>query len=261
MNKKYRIFIIFHDTLNINYYNDSILRNLVFINVRKDNKNKYPDFKILNLHDFKDFVSIGRFYAESEVLYNVSKNRYLIEDVNYIGFLHHDIDCSTLTNELIVEMITNNEFLSFETHQFTTDYNRKILMDSKKPNVLYGKGLNCYDVIFSDFNSFYNTNFCVSAYYNKEQQIMLCSCFLVNKELFLELMKFGCHIIESGKLNMFDTKHKYRIQGGFMERYYATWFLLKNIPFVSFKLQHYFHETEKQNTLTNRIIRKIKSYF
>lgn len=258
---KYRIFIIFHDTLNLEYYNESILENFVFVNVRKDNKNLYSGLNIINLHDFKEFIPIGKYYAESEVIYNIFKNLYLINDVEYIGFLHHDIDCSPLTDELIVEMISNNEFISFETHQFTSDYNRRILMDSNKPNVLYGNGINCYDVIFSDFNSFFNTNFSVSNYYKKEYQIMLCSCFLVNKELFLELMKFGCHIIESGKLNIFDTKHKYRIQGGLMERYYATWFMLKNIPFDSFKLQHYFHETEKQNTLLNRIISKIKSYF
>lgn len=259
MKNNFTIFIIFHDTINIQYYNESILGNFVFVNVKKDNKNKYPKLNIINLHDFKEFTPLGSYYAESEVIYNVYRNSHLIENVDYIGFLHHDIDCSPLTNDIIQKIITENKLISFETHLFQNAYDSRILMDEKKPNVLYGKGINCFETIFNEFNSFYNTQFSTLSIYQSQREIILCSCFLVQKELFNKLMEFSSTIIESKKLNAFDTKHKYRIQGGFMERYFAVWFLLKSIPFISIELQHNFHETKKQNTLINRIIRKIKS--
>lgn len=255
----YKIFIIFHDTLNIQYYNASILKNLIFVNVRKDNKNRYPDLKIINLHEFKEYKPIGKYYAESEVLYNIYKNIYLIENIDYIGFLHHDFDCSKLTDEIIQKSIADNKLISFETHLFKHDYKNRILMDPQKPNTLYGRGRNCYDTIFYDFNTIYNTNYSVSNFIESESEIILCSCFLTKAKIFVELMDFGSLIIESKKLDLYDTNHKYRIQGGLMERYYATWFLLKKIQFITIKIQHNFYESKRQNNIINKIICKFKS--
>lgn len=259
--KKYTVFVIFHDTLNLEYYNESILENFVFVNVRKDNKNVYPNLNVINLHEFKEFKALGSYYAESEVIYNVYKNMYLVDNVDYIGFLHHDIDCNPLTNDQVLNMVKYNELISFETHSFTKDYNRGILMDANKPNMLYGKGVNCYDTIFHDFNSFYNTNFSICDFNKKDNHIILCSCFILKKEIFLKLMEFSSQIIESKKLDIFDTKHKYRIQGGLMERYYAIWFLLKDVSFVSQRLIHNYYETNRQNTFITQVKRKLISIF
>jgi len=258
MSLKYRIFIIFHDTLNLQYYNKSILRNIVFINVREGNKNRYPELNIINLHELKNFIPIGSYYAESEVVYNLYKNTYLIDDIDFVGFLHHDIDCSPLTDDIIQTLITTNKLISFETHLFKADYNQNILMDAELPNELCGVGKNCYETIFQDYNSFNNTHHLLPDFYEINNEIILCSCFLVHKEVFYDLMEFSSGIIESKKLNGYDIKHKHRIQGGFMERYYATWFMLKKIPIVSIKLHHYFFETEKRKPLIEKLAIKIK---
>lgn len=256
---KYRIYIIFHDKLNVQYYNKSILCNFIFVNVREGNKNRYPELNIINLHELRNFISIGSYYAESEVLYNIYRNTYLIEDVDFVGFLHHDIDCSPLTEEILQNLILNSKMISFETHCFKRDYDQNILMDPLKVNTLTGIGKNCYDEIFHDYNSTYNTLHSLGKFYQLNIEIVLCSCFLIQKDIFLNLMEFSSSIIESKKLNVFDTNHKHRIQGGFMERYYAVWFMLKGIPFISFKLKHNFHETEKQKSLYHKIVRKFKS--
>jgi len=257
MNYKYKIFVIFHDNLNLSYYDSSLIKNFIFVNVRPNNTNAFPkEYNVINLHEFENFIPLGKWYTESEVIYNVYKNKYLYENIDFIGFIQYDIDSSPLTEAIIQQAISENLLVSFEPHLFKDDYNRNFLMDEKKPNTLCGKGVNCYDVMFNDFNQFYQSNNHPTLYFDKT--ITLCSSFIVKVNLFSEMMDFISLIIESGKLNKFDIKHAYRIQGGFLERYYGVWFLLKNIPFIEKKLIHLYEETHNQMTLFEKIKRKVK---
>lgn len=253
---RYRIFVVFHDTLTLDYYDESILENFVFVNVNPHNPNQYPSLNVINLYEFRNFISLGKWYTESEVIYNVFQNPYLYENTDFVGFLQYDVDSSPLNHKVIEDAMAQFEGISFEPHFFRDDYHQKILMDESLPNVLRGEGKNCYDGIFEDFNHYYQTNFMVNDWL--DSSIGLCSCFLVKTTVFTNLMVFVGRIIESKKLDNFDTSHQYRIQGGLLERYYAVWFLLKQIPVKFIKLQHHYAETQKQNTFVRRLVRKIK---
>jgi hypothetical protein len=57
-------------------------------------------------------------------------------------------------------------------------------------------------------------------------------------------------------LNVFDSQHKHRIQGGLMERYYAVWNLLTIASAFSFPLRHEFVQTRRNQPF----LRKVKAF-
>jgi hypothetical protein len=253
---RYRIFVVFHDTLTLEYYHESVLDCLVFVNVNPHNPHEYPSLNVINLYEFECFVPLGKWYTESEVIYNVFRNPQLYADADFVGFLQYDVDASPLRHEHLLALMQQAVYLSFEPHRFRDDYAQNILMDPAQPNVLRGNGKNCYLGIFEDFNRHYDTRFVVQDWMG--HSIGLCSCFLVKRALFDELMTFVEGIIQRKKLDAFDTRHQYRIQGGLLERYYAIWFLLKQIPLTPLRLQHHYAETKRQNTLLRRLTDKLR---
>ena len=256
---RYRIFVVFHETLFLHYYDESLLEHIVFVNVNPQNKNYYPNLTVINLYEFQHFMPLGKWYTESEVIYNVFKNTDHLEGFDFIGFLHYDIDTTLLTHEKLLASIALYDLIAFDPHLFSQDYQQKILMDDTLPNQLHGEGKNCYLGIFEDVNHFYQTNYEVNDWI--DCTIGLCSCFLVKRSIFESMMIFISTIIESKKLDTYDTTHSYRIQGGLLERYYAVWFLLKKIPVCFLKLNHYYAETKRQNTIAKRIVRKMHEFW
>ncbi|WP_316796886.1 hypothetical protein [Pedobacter agri] len=256
---RYKIFVIFHDKIIEEYYDSSVLENLVFINVNPNNKYNYPGLNILNLHDLENFIPLGKWYAESEVIYNIKRNDDLIRELDYIGFIHHDIDFKIMTDSYIQEEISRTQLINLQPYSFQVDFNQKILMDEKFPEKLKGQGNNCYLSIFNDFNRFYDTNYNVKDFLGIGV-VNLCACFIIRKNLFDSMMQFIDPIIESHRLDRYDTGRKYRIQGGFMERYYATWFMLKKISGINIKLDHFFYETNKQESKLSKILSKVKIF-
>jgi len=129
-------------------------------------------------------------------------------------------------------------------------------MDISKPNVQRGKGKNCYEAILEDFNKFYGTEITINQILNED--INLCSSFILQVHIFEDMMAFISNIIESEKLNLFDTNHKHRIQGGLLERYYGLWLILKETNVTKFPLVHEYLETKSQNkeNLINKFLRK-----
>lgn len=254
----YRFFVVFHHEITPTYYHESIIEHCVFVNVNPANKSKYPCIKTINLFDFEHFTPLGKWYTESEVIYNVFKNPTLWNDVDFIGFLQYDVDSSALRHQTLLNILQTTEGIIFNPHTFEQDYHQKILMDESRPNLLQGKGINCYDVLFEDFNRAYDTHHKPQDWL--ENTIGLCSCFVVKKSIFENLMAFISPIIESKKLDKFDTQHQHRIQGGFLERYYAVWFLLKGLSLFSFSLPHEYAETQKQNTFFKRFVRRWKRF-
>lgn len=234
------IYIVTHGPIIEEYYSvDKELNsnNITIINVSNSNL-KNSRFKVLNLRDFENYFDLGYWYAESEAIYNIYKNK-LYNQYDYVGFLHWDFEfkcenpfISNNVSELIDKLISKKEeFISFSTFSFYEDYIQNIMMDVNYPNQLVGDGLNCWDIIINDYNHFFNEN--IDLNYMMTKNINLCSSFLCKKSLFEDLMRFYSHIIESKKLEGFDTLHKNRFQGGMMERYigcYSHRFCFTNIP-------------------------------
>ncbi|SEW14418.1 hypothetical protein SAMN05428988_2453 [Chitinophaga sp. YR573] len=255
--KKYGLFVVFHQDLKRDYYDPSLLSSYIFVNVNPKNEAvaNYKDYKIINQYEFNQFHSLGKWYTESEVIYNIYKNAYLYEDLDYLGFLQHDIDSSVLTASKTDDLLTKVEHVNFQPYLFSTDYNQKILMDSTQPNKKNGSGLNCYDVILEDYNAFYKTNYKLSDLSGKT--INLCASFILPKETFKEMMQFISSIIESGKLDNYDTLRQFRMQGGYLERYYAVWLAFKELQATTVGLVHHFERSTVQDSLLSRVLRKI----
>lgn len=260
MESKIKFFVVFHKELVKEYYNKDIIDKYSFINVSPTNKIELPPaFSVFNQFEFENFYPIGKIYTESEVLYNVYKNKYLTEGIEYIGFLQYDIDSTSIDRFSLESWINSYQHINFQPYIFDSDYNQKILMDDNQPQKRRGNGVNCYDVIIADYNKYYKTNFNVQDL--KGKTINLCSSFLLKKELFVEMMEFVTPIIESRRLEDFDTQHKYRIQGGLLERYYAVWIAFQNLNDFVFKLEHFFAESTVQDSILNKLIKKAKNIF
>jgi hypothetical protein len=255
MQKKasFRIFVVHHCQLNDDYYQASMLDYLTFINVSSNPILVNERYKTLRLTEFRNFKPLGKWYTESEVMYNLYYNQDLYSDVDYIGFIQYDMDSSGIDGQTIQKLLQeeDRDLILFQPFTFRQDYNQKILMDPERPNTLQGEGLNCYETIFADYNAYYKENHQTQNF--NEQVIGLCSAFLMRTSLFNEMMEFAVSIVESGKLDRFDTNHQYRIQGGLLERYYAAWLLLKKKHFNTISLPHSFDGSHAQMSFYVRL--------
>ncbi|WP_266362889.1 hypothetical protein [Tellurirhabdus rosea] len=253
----FRLFIITHRAIVKEYYNEEILPFITFVNVNPELD--FPaekEYAVMNLWELPVFVPIGKFYTESEVIYNVYKNKQLYAGLDAVGFAHYDMDLSTLTAESFQNYLKTNDVLYFQPYSFREDYDQKILMDPARPDTLRGKGRNCYETILADYNGSYGTSFRPKELAGKT--IGLCSCFMAKVDLFSSLMTdFIAPVIESKKLDSYDSQRIHRIQGGLMERYIGVWFMLQTANAAPVKVPHFFEQTRHNRRLINRI----KNYF
>jgi hypothetical protein len=223
---KWKIFIITHGPIIEDYYkNDSMFsdKNYTFINV-SDTPILNLQFDILNKNDIKNFIHLGKWYAEGEAIYNVYKNN-LYTEYDYIGFIHWDYELlsenlffgSNITSAILMLIAHKEEFISFSTYTFAEDYYQNIMMDLNFPNQLVGSGKNCWEKIIDDYNKYFGTEINIDFLMSK--RINLCSAFLCEISVFKELMGFYCSVVENKHLDKYDHTHEYRFQGGMLERY------------------------------------------
>jgi hypothetical protein len=258
MDVKYKLFVVYHSQLEENYYASCLKSEYYFVNVKPGNEFKLSGWEMntFNQDSLPSFVSLGKEYTESEVIYNVFKNDHLLENVDYVGFLQHDIDSSILSKEFLDDLLAKHDHINFQPYSFAGDYAQKILMDPQYPNKKTGNGLNCYDAILKDYNDYYQTNHQLEDLQDKT--VNLCSAFVLKKDVFINKMQFIDKIIASGKLESFDTNKEHRIKGGFLERYYAVWLALAKVNSCEVPLHHLFHETVLQNKFSfKRLVKKI----
>lgn len=246
------VFIVTHGPIIDKYYKkdkDFSNKNYTFFNVSDNeilNKNNY---KIINKSDVSNFISLGKKYAEGEVIYNIYKNN-LYKEYDNIGFLHWDYELvnsdskkHNITSE--IEKIVGNwasdgkEFVSFSSYDFISDFNQKIMMDEDYPDTLTGDGKNCYETIIKEYNEYFNKNISLKDLDGKE--ICLCSAFLCSKENFEKLMGFYSFIVEKGYLNKFDKDNKNRFPGGMLERYIGVFF--SEFKIIDLPLIHWFKKS------------------
>jgi hypothetical protein len=252
-----RIFVIFHNDLNLDYFPSFLLPSLVFVNVNPANPHRYNHVRVLNLYELAGFIPLGKWYTETEVIYNVYKDPSLLEGVDHVGFIHYDLDFGSVREQVLQDAMRVYDLINFQPYPFRFDLDQRILMDPDQPDVRSGDGRNCYLSIFEDFSRHYGKNHNLEQYLDRN--INLCSCFLIKRDLFYEMMEFAAAIIESRKLDAYDSNRKYRIQGGFMERYYGVWCMVMVNNSLDMKIKHDFIQTHKQMPLLHRIKNRLAS--
>lgn len=232
-NKKWIIFIVTHGPIIDDYYkNDPLFNNenYVFFNV-SDTILKHDKFKVINKSEIPRYKSMGKWWAESEVIYNIYRLG-LYEDYDYIGFMHYDFEfkCLTLSNtynitELINKHILNNkEYISFFSHDMNNIFKQYLLLDETVPNTLFGTPgcckKNCLEKIILDYNLIFNTKLELKDIIAKRAN--LCCSFIIKKQIFEKLATLLYIVMNSGYLDKFDILHKYRLHGQVTERYVSV---------------------------------------
>lgn len=249
--KKWKIFIVTHGPVEEQYYaNDPLFSNEHYEFFNVSNKNlSHSRYRIINKNDVKSFIHLGKWYAEAEVIYNVYKNN-LYQNLDYVGFIHWDYELKSQdrtigynVTEAINEAVERGvPFVSFSSYNFEEIYNQRIMMDPRYPNHKIGNGKNCFDTIIEEYNDFYNKQLSVSLLLTS--RINLCSAFLCSKATFEHLMSFYAFIIEKKEIEHYDSNHKYRFQGGLLERYIGCYSAVADFAEIEL-IHHYDHAKEK----------------
>jgi len=263
----WKIFIITHGPVRDDYYvndPDFSYDNFVLFNV-SDTPIFHSKFSIINANEMSGYKTLGKWYAESEVIYNLYICN-LYKELDYIGFVHWDYELRSFDESIgykVCKAISNEinkgtPFISFSTFDFEYAYNLNIMLDIDFPNQCYGtEGRNCFDEILAEYNLFYDKDVLIQTIFNR--QINLCSAFLVNRVVFEDLMPFYKNVIEKGYLNYFDTNHNYRFQGGMMERYIGIYSAM--IDMVTIPLNHHYNHKKEVTELQLRFEQFRKALF
>jgi hypothetical protein len=234
----YKIFVVTHKNIFDFIYAQEDLSKYKFVNIsnNKLSNSLYEKYDILDIKD-NNFIDLGKYYTESEVIYNVYKNN-LYEGLSHIGFTHYDVGTKNLqTNKSVSNYFNQYEtkHVNLQPFDFNWDFNQRILADDTQPETLTGSGKNCYFFILEKYNEFYGTNINLE---NLNGTINLCSCFILETTLFTKMMEWISWVIESKCLDKFDTLHRYRLQGGLLERFYAVWIKLNVLESKVFPVDH-----------------------
>lgn len=254
-NKKWKIYIVAHKKVyDEMYINDPMFNynNYCVLNVGEiDNFQVNHKFACVKQSELNNFVSLGRWWAESEGIYNIWRDgRY--RELDYIGFLHYDKELCLVKRPLFEKERTNitericgyikkkeKAHISFETYKTRIIYNQRILADINQPNTFNGEGINCLDYILNDYNEYHGTNFSRKDLF-KHKYMNLCSCFLIDVRTFEKMMKFFDWVISNQKLAPFDTFHRNRMQGGLAERYFGIFLLFEYEKMLDLSLIHHY---------------------
>jgi hypothetical protein len=237
--------------------------------------NATKGYHIINEFDFPIYWNAAH-YAELTGMYCVYKNR-LTEGLDYIGFSHYDKEHrligsggSVNINELeaarvkyevkrrkchgaanITSMIQKSIdapfplHVSLESHDFRKIYDQRVLMDDSKPEAFVGEGVNCIDRILEDYNSFFQTRYILEDV-ARDGFLNMCNCFVTPVSIFDKLMSFIASVMESGKLDIYDTQRLHRLQGGLLERYVAVFFALEDIAKIDLSIMHQYSRKLKK---------------
>ena len=258
--KKWKIFIAAHNGVHDRMYakdKNFNAQNYVVLNVAQQEFDVSSKYSLIHQFKLQNFTSLGKWWAESEGIYNVWKNN-LHKGLDFIGFLHYDKEFRLINKPFyFLESRTNitdrinhcihdktHAHISFETHIPQKDYKQRIMADVTMPNTLVGDGLNCYDYILADYNHYFKTNYSIEDFINKPS-INLCSCFLIDTPTFEKMMGFFDWIVTSKKLDVFDTKHQYRLQGGLAERYFGLFLSFEYGTMCDLSIAHQYNKNLK----------------
>lgn len=255
---EWKIYIVSHERIyDAQMQGDKKFNNLnyCFLNVGRLNCLENADkYQCVNQKELSGFTSLGKWWAESEGIYNIWRSG-IYRGLQYIGFLHYDIEFRLARKNRMRESFymgtdTNitsriNRYIkgkdkchiSFQTYDTKVDYEQDISADESHPNELVHGGRNCYDYILEDYNNYFKTAYTLDDVFSR-QKINLCSYFLIDVNAFEKMMGFFDWIVQSHKLDAFDTEHKYRLQGGLAERYFGIFMLFEYEDMLDMTLIH-----------------------
>ncbi len=276
---KWKIFIMCHNSIWDDMYSgdkDFSPQNYSFLKLGPSDLDfsKNRGYHILNEFDLPIHIR-DTHYAELTGLYAIYKNG-LHCDLDFIGFSHYDkehrligrsqdtnIDKlestrlhveeskeangpTDITNRIETYLQENPEgvHISLEAHDFQKIYSQKVMMDQGDPDGFVGDGVNCFDAILDDYNSHFGTTFTMPDV-AADGYLTMCDCFVTSISIFEKLMKFLVPIIESRRLDIFDSKRQHRLQGGLLERYVAVFFALEKIKKIEMSTFHQYWRKKK----------------
>lgn len=251
-NNKWKIYIVGHKKI----YEELMTgdrkfnnENYTFLNVGQlEQLENSENYDCVNQRDLANYMPIGKYWAESEGIYNIWRSQ-IYKELEYIGFLHYDIEfrlakkfClgghTNITERINMYIVGKQKaHISFAT--FTTEwtYSQRIMMDPERPNELQGDGINCYDQIIKDYNEYFKKDYTLKDFFARKR-INLCSCFLIDTDSFDKMMQFFDWLVNSHKLDIYDTEHKNRFQGGMAERYFGLFLLFEYDKMLDMSLVH-----------------------
>ncbi len=222
-------------------------QNYCFLNVGSTPKlENSEEFSCIAQRDLPNYVALGKYWTESEGIYNIWRSG-IYKELDFIGFLHYDKELrlikgfgnKTNITERIEKYLYNKDraHISFECHSTRWDYAQNFMADTSRPNEPQGDGVNCYSYILADYNEFFHTNYTVKDLL-RHRYINLCSCFLIDIKTFDKMMQFFDWIVQSHRLEVFDTEHKHRFQGILAERYFGIFLLLEYKEYKNLSIVH-----------------------
>jgi len=270
--KTWKIFIHCHNVIWDEMYErdpDFTMEHYRFLKLGRHDLqyNATKGYRIIRELDFPIYWDAPH-YAELTGMYCVYRNR-LHDGLDYIGFSHYDKEHRLIgsggrvsMNELeaarvqsdvkqrkghgptnitsMIDKIVNSPIpvhVSLESHDFQKIYDQRVLMDDEKPDAFVGEGVNCIDRILEDYNSFFQTRHTLQDV-ARDGFLTMCDCFVTPVSVFDKLMSFVAPIMESRKLDIYDTHRLHRLQGGLLERYVAAFFALENITKIDLSTVH-----------------------
>ena len=269
---KWKVFIMCHNVIWEDMYTGDAnfsSKNYTFFKLgdAKLEHRMGSKFTLLNEYDLPIHMTEAH-YAELTGLYAIYKNG-LHKGLDAIGFSQYDkehrligssqdIEAETLetlrleaekqkkatgptdVTTRIEKSLNDNPtgvHICLEGHGFQKMYDSKVMMDESDPDAFVGEGINCFDAILSDYNSHFGTSFTMSDV-AADGYLTMCDSFITPVLTFEKLMEFLVPIIESRRLDIFDSKRKHRLQGGLLERYVAVFFALEKIKKIDMSTFH-----------------------
>jgi hypothetical protein len=261
----WQIFVVAHDRIVPEYLEsdpDWHPDLYPILNVRERSFPVPEPHHIINQVELPRFKPLGPHWAESEAIYNVYRSG-LHKNLSHIGFLQYDKELRLRTPvENQADILTQTHItkrvhdavkaprvhISFETHDVRRDYRQRIMADESMPETLQGYGRNSYDYILADYNRYFGTKYRRRDLF-RQRHINLCSSFLIDTPTFNEMMRFFEWVVESGRLERFDTLRRHRLQGGLAERYFGVFLLFAYPSMVDVSIVHHdLHGTEQRFT-------------
>ena len=263
-NKKWKIYIATHKKFYPEMYEvDSLFSNehYCIMNVGQLDKLENQDgYDVIDQKKLPEFHPLGPWWAESEGIYNLWKNG-VHKNLDYIGFSHYDKEQrlikkniwgkqDTNITERIEKYLSNKKkaHISMENHLTKEMYLMRSMADVTRPNEIVGDGMNAFDFILNDYNSFFGTSYSIKDFL-KKKKINLCSCFLIDVQTFDKMMRFFEWVIVNKHLDVFDTEHKYRAQGGLAERYFGLFLLFEYSKSLDLSTIHHYNDGLKEDCL------------
>ena len=257
MDKKWKIFIVAHKQFIPGMCHcDPMFNpaNYCILNVgNEENIEQSEDLEVINQFELPHAVLLGKWWAESEGIYNIWLSKKY-SHLDYIGFIHYDKELRLIKKKLFQNKNTNitsriekyiggrqAAHISFETHNMRGDYGQRIMADISRPNELTGDGMNCYDYILKDYNTYFDTQYTIEDLFLCKH-INLCSCFLIDYPAFDKMMHFFQWVIEEKRLEPFDTNHIHRFQGGMAERYFGLFLAFEYKKNKDLSIIHHYNE-------------------